>query len=852
MPYTVNGFGTGYAGKKNRHQSLTTCEFCGYEGLLDTYDTLLCLTALFVPLIPLRRKRVINDCPKCRRHRVLSLKEWQKTVREVVGEVTASPEGKSEADAVTDLLGALVGLQAYQEFRQVAEALENRQWQSMTPLVVLSEAWEHFLDRQRAEEIMHRVVQSDPSPDNERRLFVLAALNGNFDYILPRLRDELQLEEPDPLKISAALQAMIAYGRAEEALDYIPQARTVAGKREFQEELAYLEQTAKRPKGKDAKTLRRFFILKPVIKSEATLGFRVASWALPVLAVVVMGIMIMLSLANKNDVEFTLVNGLPVAYEVVVNGEAHFLGPNRRREISLPEGKIRLEIRNRDEDLIPPPPETLTFRRGFFERISDSRKYVINPDRQAVLLWESAEYRTEANLNRAREPRYALHSGELLTSFDTDYFMQALPNQLRLTGNSHTWKSTVTVLPFNGMAEHFQMLYMGESESAAKEWLLRAFALQPDRHEILEILSSILPPEESVENLQPFLRRHPPKIEVHRYYQSVMERMSREDDLEPFYGEMLSAHPDDAVWMYLLARATLDPDLAHQRFFRLSERSDAPPHTHNAIAYHHAVRGEFAMAKPHVQVARELDPDHKLFESMWLQVLWATEDWDPLVAHLNRLHEDAVWNFEHVRNYGLALILSGQPQRADRLRDGYHALLYGPESTVFKEDADELIRQLRFHFDYAAATFDPMAYPSGNPGKGHAAFMLAASKGDLDACHAYLTELDEPSPFEQRVVMAVLSLRQDRADLADEYLGHLEEMLSGTSREIRTFLQWLKADEAPSAEDVTAIAIQPEVKKYLVAILAGVFPESAPAYAELQSKLNYKQVFPSRILDLNP
>ena len=852
MPFTINGFGTSYAGKKNRHQSLSCCEFCGHEGLLDTYDTLLCLTALFIPLVPLRRMRVINACPKCRKHRVISLKEWQKTVREAIGDITASPEGKSEADAVADLLGALVGLQAYAEFRKVADALEQREWRSMKPLVMLSEAWEHFLDRERAETIMRRVVKSDPSPDNERRLFVLAALNGNFEDILPRLRDELNLEEPDPIKLSSALQAMIAYGRAEEALEYIPQARNVASQREFQEELDYLENTARRPKGKDAKTLRRFFIVNPVIKSEATAGLLVARWALPVLALLVTGFVVMMSFSGKNDVKFTLVNGLPVAYEAVLNGEPYFLGPNRRRDIRLSEGEIRVEIRNRDGYLVPPPVETLTFSRGFFERIFDSRNYVINPDRLAVLLWESAEYRTQATLSRARDPKYALYSGEMLKGYKTDYFMRDLPSQIQLSGNRPVWKSTVTLIPFEGIHPRFQMLYLTEGEAAARAWLLRAFALQPDRHEILELLSALMPPEQTMDTLKPFLREHPPKIEVHRHYQTAMGRIGREAEVESQYEEMLAAHPDDPVLLYLVARATLEPDLAHRRFQSLTDRPDAPPHVHNAMAYHHAVRGEFALAKPFAQTARNLDPDHSTFENMWLEILWATEDWNPLLAHLTKLHEAEPWNFEILINYAVALIQSGQPERADRLRNGYRALLLGPESGVEKQDADELMRQLAIHFAYVREPFDPMTLTTVYTGKGYADFMVAATRGDLEACRAYWAALEEPMPFEQTAVMAILSLRQGRTDLAEENLGNLSEMLMETSPEFRAFLQWFQAEEAPSAEDVTAIAIQPDYKKYLVAILAGVFPESAPQYADLQAKLNYKKVFPARILDLNP
>ena len=850
MPYTLNGFGTRYAGKKNRHQSFSTCEFCGYEGLLNTYDTRLCVSVVFLPLIPLRRKRVINECPKCRRHRVSPLKVWQKTVQEVIGEVTSPKAEGNETEAVVNLLGALVGMQAYAEFCQVADALEKQAWRHAEPLVALSEAWEHFLNRERAEAIMQRVVQMDPSPAYERRLFVLAALNGNFAYIQPKLVDAFRREAPDVFRVTSALQAMIAYGRSEEALEWIPRARDVDASKEFQEELDALEKMARRPKGQNANNLRRFFILKPVIKSESTFGLRFAAWAFPVLLLVVTGVVVMLSLAAKNAVDFTLINGLPVPYEVVINGESHLLEPNRRRRLTLPEGEIQVEMRNRDGDLMQPAAEQVLFRRGFFERISDSRHHILNPDRTAVLVRHSAEYRTEASRNQAREPRFSLHSGDVLASYTSDYFMRDLPNEIQLSDGRPTWKHTVTDVPFEGYTERFHLLHQHAGASAARAWVMRTFALQPNSFEILNILTTLLPPEEMVDLLQPYLWEvHPPKVEVHRYYQIAMGRLARESELEARYAEMLTVHPEDAALMYLHARATMDADLAYQRFQQVAGLPDAPPHVHNALAYHYAVRGEFAKAKDLVVLARNLSEDPELFEAMWMEMLWATEDWEPLLAHFSGQQEANPWSFESHLNYALVLNLSGQSERTGQIIGDYFERLRSPESGIGSEEVAQLHAHMRFLLAYPSEHFDPRTFSRDHPGAIPLDFMIGATLGDVAYCHAYMKDKEAEVSFEQVAVMAILTLRQGEAELAGEYLDQLEDIMSQTSWEIRTFLGWLRADEAPDADAVTQIAIPAELKKYLVAVLAGVFPESAEAYRGLQMKLNYKKVFPSRILE---
>ena len=79
MPQTINGIGTWYYGKRNIHRLRNVCSQCGAVGDLESYDTSLYFVVFFVPLIPLARRRVLEACPSCNRHRMVPLKEWQRT-----------------------------------------------------------------------------------------------------------------------------------------------------------------------------------------------------------------------------------------------------------------------------------------------------------------------------------------------------------------------------------------------------------------------------------------------------------------------------------------------------------------------------------------------------------------------------------------------------------------------------------------------------------------------------------------------------------------------------------------------------------------------------------------------------
>ena len=68
MPTTVNGVGTHYYGKRDIASRVGTCQYCGTQGKLDTYTTRLWFVIVFIPIIPLKRVRLLDYCPRCSRH----------------------------------------------------------------------------------------------------------------------------------------------------------------------------------------------------------------------------------------------------------------------------------------------------------------------------------------------------------------------------------------------------------------------------------------------------------------------------------------------------------------------------------------------------------------------------------------------------------------------------------------------------------------------------------------------------------------------------------------------------------------------------------------------------------------
>src|SRR5690606_3927840 len=124
VPHLYNGIGTWYRGKKNVHTCEGVCRNCGRHTQLTSYDTRLFFVVFLIPIVPLEKKRIIEECPVCTRHYPVPLKEWEQVhahTRERVEAYQGDPANRDLAFAV------LEATQAYRDrdtFTEVTTEIE--------------------------------------------------------------------------------------------------------------------------------------------------------------------------------------------------------------------------------------------------------------------------------------------------------------------------------------------------------------------------------------------------------------------------------------------------------------------------------------------------------------------------------------------------------------------------------------------------------------------------------------------------------------------------------------------------------------------------------------------------------
>src|SRR6266853_440555 len=124
MPALVNGIGTWYFGKRNVHRVKALCSQCNHLAELESYDTTLFAVVLLIPVIPLTKKRVLENCPVCEKHRQLPLKQWNAQKMQAFNDVLAKLQANPD-DSKT-IQSALAVATIYQDevaFDKLAEVL---------------------------------------------------------------------------------------------------------------------------------------------------------------------------------------------------------------------------------------------------------------------------------------------------------------------------------------------------------------------------------------------------------------------------------------------------------------------------------------------------------------------------------------------------------------------------------------------------------------------------------------------------------------------------------------------------------------------------------------------------------
>lgn len=577
MPTTYNGIGTHYYGNRRRRTRKAVCQICGRPAQLSTYDTRLWFVVLLVPVIPLSRRKIVDQCGVCQQHYSFPLRAWE-TGR--LADLSAAVERYRREPAEDTAAEVHAQLMTYQEF-ETADSFRKK-------------ALDQFVDRPRIRAELASQLELKGLPEPAKALWDEAVdldselpevrlglgRRALLDEKLEEAREHLRfLEEPgaeqqyslDPLfDLAAACQRHGQHEQALEIMENLLRAFPQAA-RDHQIRAFVLQ---------SEKALRRDTTILPKVDHSVDRLFSsqyssAQRWGLGILlALLLAGVGLLINneyirrhrfLTVANDTGEPAVVQIDDQPPVTVDGLQQLPVSEGNHTIRI-SGAVNAEHR-------------LLMQTSFWRRWSDQPVWIVNVGSEALIANLRVHYAAVP-----QPPSYHFLMSPTVYLKHIDYPFTEPPDQLPL--ESSTGQKTVSVVSWltsggdsSAVSGNYFALKARNSQ-AAYDYLLRKVRRRPYDDQLIALLDY-----ETTEDQQPQLRqllesqieRRPVSVEWHRVYQDLPSVSQDYQTTHSQYAKWLQQDPDNPALLYLAARFEADPERRDQLLDRAAEQPKTVP-----------------------------------------------------------------------------------------------------------------------------------------------------------------------------------------------------------------------------------------------------------------------------------
>jgi len=842
MPQVVNGCGTWYYGKNRVHRIAMTCPNCSAYADLESYDTTKYIVFLFVPLIPVSKWRVIEKCPTCTQHRAIKLSEWEKAKQADSAAVTEElRQDPTNPETVQKVIGVATSYQDENLFLQVAEKLAKPMTHDADVQAVLGSAYAYFGRRDQAEEAYKASLAVKEDPEVSEQLALQLLRRGQPEEAEKYLQHLLGSSKPEHAGFVHLLgEGYLADGRTERGLELLDEAAAMEPAIQADKEHQKLRKKAEKALGTSRPIPSP--VLTPSSKvgyEEGGIGGRVAAWIGPLVAVILVAFYLSMAWSKGNSREVFVLNGLDIPYTATIAGQTIHLPPGAPQAIQVAEGTLQVSAVAGDQPVADTNVEVTT---SFFARPFQSRTYVINPDRTALLSWEKQFY--AENADNAPDGESELFVGETLYEFkDIDFEFAPFPMQLKMSGSGAVSRTRVALLGEDEVTEQDLVFYLPQmlEEPQYRAFLETKARFAPDSEIWVFSLQNAMTKDEYIAFLREGLDRRPLHVNWHRAYQSMMESVHPEHDLEAEYAGYLAADPQNVELVYLAGRATSDIDKSVELFVQAATSEPPSPFAANALAFQLVSEGQFEEAQPLIDRAVAADPQSLTFDSIDRTIKLATGKYDELIEKVRQRSDGTLGGLVEVSQVVDLLGYKEDAQAARQAVDEYFA----QQSASADDEFTQMMRDaLMTTFAYTSGRCDE--FLEGHAEDEEPSFDVLFVRGDLEAAAEVLSESEEEST-ELAVAHLALSLRAhaavDDALAASERDAAIEVLATGASEE-RRYAAALGPNGTSEPALLLRLPVTPEYKRVILTALGVRYPEHQKQYFALARRLNFERTVP--------
>jgi tetratricopeptide (TPR) repeat protein len=837
MPYTHDGIGTLYYGKRNATQREAECHSCHHHTVLSSYDTRLFVVICYIPVFPLGRKRVVDECAICRRHYEFGAGEYEKLSTDSIDKGMEDFKNDPSAESALGVHGRLVAFQKFEEAKEFRDKALQFFGNDAEFMIELAAQLDEMSRTHELIPLLDLILLADPTNKMIRaRQAVLLSQRGDIDRARPLLD---YLEKPgafvdsSPAPLVHLAEMFSRQGRHDDALKMLEhivrELPKLGSEPAFRRLVLGIEKKAGRtvsivPTPKNS----MLGILNP-FNEDVDPGRRKVVW----IAAGVVAVLALLAGINyyiSQHRQLHIANGFSKGLQVSIDDGPPILVPPGRTDIAIKEGKHKAKVTGGvDEEF------DFDMRAGYFERFFRRPTWVLTPGEGVALVKVDFVY---AEIPEP-DTKELLFGKRLYYVPHCDYPFVDPPHEIQIKKNQKVPKVALAIprLSVDQVATYIK----ATDPDASMRYLERHLTDTPSNDALGFVYSSFGAELKKEKRVLQFLRdgldKRPVVVEWHRVWSSIIESSGKIDEAIAYYDQAIKAEGESAPLLYLRSRIDLDAQRSADGIaeaLRLDPKFGWAWYAEGVGALS---RTDFITAKEDLKKAMELGVSGPTAEPYLFVAQLGNGEASQLVNELRTLVQREATNPIHIEYLTTALIASGNEDDARKEFDVWAQK--SPVRTVLGDVSIKYLRRrlmFRLHDakEFASVTQQLAANGPGNDAYFSEYLMVMGRANDAEV---------QPPP--QAVGMSEnLGLKMALAYHLDgdperskgwaERVAASWDTHAGPERKAAGFL---RATEIPSYDEVVQTRINFADKALLAALIARRFPGDGEPFSQLAKKL---------------
>ncbi len=848
MPFTYNGIGTHYYGKRNLQSRPGACPHCHRSVNLLSYDTRLWFVVLFVPLIPLGRKRIIDSCPYCRRHYVAELQKWE-TARqlETSGALAKFRSDPSPENAI-EAHRQLVAFHQHDEAAALQKTICEKFPDNARVQVYLGATLTNLGKAREGEPFFERAFQLRPDLPEARigiaRTHIRAKRLDEARALLDFMEKPgaAQLYSLAPLEqLAIAYQAAGCHLQALELFRHLlAELPALSENKAFRKMVLRSETGGTSILPKTKFSLRRFFQRPPPGTAPGKVANRTA---LIIVGCTLLLIVVALMISNiyiRLHRKLYIANALPQDLRLEIAGRAIPV-PRGLTLVTLAEGHYIARLGGAVQDELP-----VDIHANYFQRWFQKPVWLLNPGGRALVVFERVPY--TSNPSASTSGSYSYIFGDSFRAFpNVTHPFVPLPKTIKLD-SAGTEKILTSLQLFRAQPVNafygLTKVHRGREALDLAEWRLR---VDPTDTEMLQAYVGSATTTSEIPRIVGFLHSGLTNasipVEWHRSYQDA--RSAQGDDAALVlaeYTDLIKADPTNSDLLYLCGRLVGDKAQGQDFFHRSLQANPANPYPMYALAYDYLIVGDWSHAKPLLDRVVELIPADHDFRDMWKLACLGTGQAGQAESEFRRLLKQDPTDWRST--FGLCDVLAAEGKSADSVA-AITELLRAIQAASPGSETEMRSVMYLYHY-YAFGDFSMLeqtARRDPSPAGKAALFHSLVEQNKLDEATKLFPLQEVTNPEILIAVSLAYRLNHQAAEAAAWHAAFVRALRQQGGRNI-ALAALLDADKLPSVTELEQLRLSLPGRAALLMDLALTHPELRDQLTQTARLINLDRTFP--------